>query len=88
VPRHYGVRSQRYKLMRFYQFDEWEFYDLEKDPDELRNEYNNPAYANQIAEMKTELDRLRKHYDDDSDVTVQPKEWQKKMRNPVTAAVK
>jgi len=82
VPRHYGVRSHQYKLMRFYQFDEWEFYDLEKDPDELSNEYNNPAYATQIAEMKTELTRLRKHYDDDSDVTVQSKQWQKNMREP------
>ena len=86
VPRHYGVRSDRYKLMRFYQFDEWEFYDLEKDPDELQNEYNNPAYAAQIAEMKTELERLRTVYDDDSDVAVQPEEWQKKMREPVAAA--
>jgi len=87
VPRHYGVRNHQYKLMRFYQFDEWEFYDLEKDPDELNNEYNNPAYANQIAEVKTELDRLRQHYDDDSDVMVKPEQWQKKMRTPATAAI-
>ncbi len=80
VPRHYGVRSHRYKLMRFYQFDEWEFYDLENDPDELTNQYNNPEYAEQIAEMKAELKRLREHYDDDSDVIVMPKEWQDKLR--------
>jgi arylsulfatase A-like enzyme len=85
VPRHYGVRTSTYKLMRFYQFDEWEFYDLENDPDELTNQYNNAAYANQIADLKTELDRLRKHYDDDSDVSVQSKEWQTRMRTiPVT----
>jgi arylsulfatase A-like enzyme len=86
VPRQYGVRNHKFKLIRFYQFDEWEFYDLEKDPDELSNEYDNPAYAAQILEMKTELDRLRKHYDDDSDVHVMPNEWQKKMREPATAA--
>ena len=80
VPRHYGVRSHKYKLMKFYQFDEWEFYDLEKDPDELQNEYNNPAYKAQIAEMKAELERLRTHYDDDSDVTVKPEAWQKTVR--------
>jgi hypothetical protein len=87
VPRQYGVRNHQYKLMRFYPFDEWEFYDLKKDPDELSNEYKSPAYASQIAEMKTELDRLRQHYDDDSDVTVQPNKWQKKMRTRATAAV-
>jgi arylsulfatase A-like enzyme len=82
VPRHYGVRSHRYKLMRFYQFDEWEFYDLKNDPDELTNEYNSPQYADQIAEMKSELERLREHYDDDSDVSVQSQEWQDELRLP------
>lgn len=82
VPRHYGVRNERYKLMRFYQFDEWEFYDLETDPDELTNQYNNPEYADQIAEMKQELERLRTHYDDDSDVSVQSKQWQDNLRLP------
>lgn len=81
VPRHYGVRGEKYKLMHFYQFDEWEFYDLANDPDELVNEYENPAYAKQIAEARTELERLRKYYDDDSDVSVKPKQWQDGLRN-------
>jgi len=81
VPRHYGVRGEKYKLMHFYQFDEWEFYDLENDPDELVNQYENPAFAKQIAEAKTELDRLRKHYEDDSDVSVKPKQWRDDLRN-------
>ena len=80
VPRHYGVRTQTHKLMRFYQFDEWEFYDLVADPDELTNQYENPEYQSKIAEMKTELKRLRKMYDDDSDVSVMPKEWQDDLR--------
>ena len=87
VPRHYGVRSKDYKLMRFYQFDEWEFYDLVNDPDELTNEYNNPKYAKQVAEMKAELERLRKQYDDDSDVRVQSQEWQDSLRNPDPSVV-
>jgi uncharacterized protein YktA (UPF0223 family) len=74
------VRGERYKLIHFYQFDEWEFYDLEKDPDELVNQYKNPAYAKQIAETKVELDRIRKHYDDTSDVSVKPKQWQDGLR--------
>ena len=85
VPRHYGVRNQRYKLMRFYQFDEWEFYDLENDPDELTNQYENPQYADAISEMKIELKRLREVYQDDSDVSIKPEAWQTEMRT--TAAV-
>lgn len=80
VPRHYGVRTETHKLIYFYQFDEWEFYDLVNDPDELTNQYDNPDYAEKVAELKSELTRLRKVYDDDSDVRVKPKEWQVEMR--------
>lgn len=81
VPRHYGVRNHQFKLMRFYQFDEWEFYDLENDPDELTNQYSNPEYANQIAQMKQELERLRELYQDNSDVSVKPEAWQQEIRS-------
>jgi arylsulfatase A-like enzyme len=80
VARHNGVRNERYKLIHFYQFDEWEFYDLEKDPDELQNQYGNSDYQSQINAMKAELDRLIKLYDDDSDMTVKPAEWQAQFR--------
>jgi arylsulfatase A-like enzyme len=80
VARHYGIRTERFKLFRFYQFDEWEFYDLETDPEELTNEYNNPAYADQIATLKKDLDNIREHYRDESDVGVMPAEWQERMR--------
>ena len=84
VPRHYGVRTATHKLIKFYQFDEWEFYDLKNDPDELVNQYNNPAYAAKISAAKRELDRLREHYDDDSDVAVKSKQWQQQMRQRTT----
>ncbi len=85
VPRHYGVRTAKHKLMRFYQFDEWEFYDLENDPDELTNQYGNPDYADKIAALKQELERLRTHYDDDSDVSVKSSKWQTEMRTTQSA---
>ncbi|MEO0448322.1 MAG: sulfatase/phosphatase domain-containing protein, partial [Verrucomicrobiota bacterium] len=66
VPRQYGVRTDRYKLMSFYQFEEWEFYDLENDPDERTNLYNNPEYAAQIEQMKQRLIALQTEYGDDS----------------------
>ena len=75
-----GIRTDRYKLIRFYQFDEWELYDLKKDPDELQNEYNNPDYADVIKTLTKDLEQLRQHYKDDSDMKVMPKKWQQQFR--------
>ncbi len=62
VYKHYGVRTERYKLVHFYTLDEWEFYDLEKDPHEMQSEYENPEYASQVQQLKEELVRLQQHY--------------------------
>lgn len=65
VKRHYGVRTNRYKLIHFYyDVDEWELYDLEKDPHEMTSVYNNPAYTKVQAELKQQLIELRKKYGD------------------------
>ena len=80
VPRHNGIRTNRYKLMHFYQFDEWEFYDLRSDPDEYNNLYGNPEYKNLVNRMKRELKGLVEKYDDDSDMSVKPKSWQDEVR--------
>ena len=80
VPRHNGIRTNRYKLMHFYQFDEWEFYDLKSDPDEYNNLYNNPEYQSLVKRMKNQLNQLEKKYEDDSDMTVKPKSWQNEVR--------
>jgi len=67
--RHYGVRTKRHKLIHFYHdIDAWELYDLEKDPRELNNVYNNPAYANTVKEMKAELKRLQELYGDSDEL--------------------
>ena len=80
VPRHNGIRTNRYKLLHFYQFDEWEFYDLKSDPDEYNNLYNNPEYQSLVKRMKNQLNQLEKKYEDDSDMTVKPKSWQNEVR--------
>jgi len=65
VKRHYGVRTERYKLIHFYNdIDEWELYDLKSDPDEMRNVYSDPAYADTVKELTVELKRLREKYKD------------------------
>ncbi|MCD2426176.1 sulfatase [Niabella pedocola] len=65
VKRHYGVRTNRYKLIHFYyDVDEWELYDLEKDPHEMKNVYNDPAYASVRKNLYKKLVQLRKQYKD------------------------
>lgn len=70
VEPHFGVRTERYKLLYFPQLDHWEFFDLETDPHELRNRYDDPAAADQIAALKGEIKRLQKELGDDGQVKV------------------
>lgn len=80
VAKHYGVRTQRYKLIRYYQFDEWEFFDLRNDPDELVNQIDNPEYTKPIKRLKAMLAKLRTEYQDETDISVQSAEWQSEFR--------
>ena len=67
--RHYGVRTKRYKLIRFYHdIDAWELYDLEKDPLELRNVHGEPAYAGVGRALEAELRRLQAFYRDSEEL--------------------
>jgi arylsulfatase A-like enzyme len=85
IPRHYGIRTERYKLMHFYQFgNEWELYDLQSDPDELQNLYGKKGTAKLTADLKKQLRVLQKNYEDDSDISEKPKEWQDKVRPGTT----
>jgi hypothetical protein len=76
-PAHYGLRTTRYKLIFFYGLPldaagavgaptppYWEFYDLEKDPDEMSNAYHDPAYDRVIQELKAELLRIKRQLGD------------------------
>lgn len=71
VKRHYGVRTDRYKLIHFYNdIDTWELYDLEKDPTEMKNLYGDPAYAKVQKDMHKKLKQLQKMYDDPIEETL------------------
>jgi len=69
---HYGVRSKTHKLIYYYNdplgqpgahacddAPEWELFDCERDPLELCNVYDDPAYADVVAELSAELDRVQ-----------------------------
>ena len=62
VPAHEGIRTDRYKLIHFYDTDEWELFDLEKDPQEMVSVYSDVGYAPIVRTMKAELARLKAEY--------------------------
>ena len=63
VKKHYGIRTERYKLMHFYDdIDTWEFYNLKKDPKELNNAIDDTSYKEVIGQMHQKLDSVQKKY--------------------------
>jgi arylsulfatase A-like enzyme len=62
VPKHEGVRTDRYKLIHFYGKNVWELYDLKKDPQEMKNVFDNPDYLKRRENLKMELKRLKRQY--------------------------
>lgn len=80
VAAHFGVRTDRYKLIYYYGLPlgaagaldeptppEWELFDLQKDPAEMKNVYDDPAYTDVVNELKAKLRRLREELEDDKD---------------------
>jgi arylsulfatase A-like enzyme len=66
VQPHYGIRTKKYTLAHFYyNIDVWELYDLEKDPEQINNLIDDPAYAEVISELKNELKDLQEQYEND-----------------------
>ena len=65
VKRHYGVRTDRYKLIHFYNdIDQWELYDLREDPSEVNNLYEKEGYDDITKNLYEELLKLQKQYND------------------------
>ena len=66
VAPHYGVRTDRHKLIYYYETEEWELFDLVDDPREMRSVYDEPERAELVATLRAELRRLREQYGDDT----------------------
>ena len=67
VARHYGVTNGEHKLIHLYalegeKINDWELFDLQKDPNEMGSVYGDPSYAKVQAELTAELNRLRSLY--------------------------
>ena len=70
VKRHYGIADARYKLIHFYyDIDEWEMYDLKKDPHEMNSVYNDPEYAEVREDLHERLNKIRAKYGDSDELT-------------------
>jgi hypothetical protein len=63
---HVGVITDRYKLVHYYKPDinEWELLDRQQNPEETKNYYSDPAYADVVVELRAELQRLREEVGD------------------------
>ena len=64
VAKHLGIRTDRYKLIYFYELGEWELYDLVTDPSEMRNLYGQPPYKALSEDLKRRLSKLTEQYGD------------------------
>ncbi len=64
VQKHHGVRTDRYKLINYYDLGEKELFDLETDPQEMHSVYNDPEYAEIQTAMEEELLKLKEYYKD------------------------
>jgi arylsulfatase A-like enzyme len=64
VQPHYGIRTERYKLIYYNKLDQWELFDLLRDPHELKNLYSDPAHAETVKQLKAEMYRLKRELKD------------------------
>jgi arylsulfatase A-like enzyme len=62
VRRHDGVRTDRYKLIHYYDLQEFELFDLKTDPHEMRSLHRSAAHAEVMETMKKELAKMRTQY--------------------------
>lgn len=71
VSPHFGVRDDRYKLIRFYKrVEQWELYDLQEDPLEISNVYDDPAYRKVVRAMKKKLRKEIRSFEDDEAMAI------------------
>ena len=63
VAPHEGVRTDRYALIHWPTHGEWELFDLETDPNEIHNVYDDPRFATVRKLMHVKLEQVRSAHD-------------------------
>jgi len=82
VTPHIGLRQGRYKIIYYYPFNEWEFYDLESDPHEKENLSNNTSKIDLFHAFRKKLmntaksENIERYYDEFSE------DWRREQRSP------
>jgi arylsulfatase A-like enzyme len=65
VAKHFGIRTSKYKLIRFYYPEEaWELYDMENDKMEMKNLANDPKYKKVVEDLKKQLKETAAYFKD------------------------
>jgi arylsulfatase A-like enzyme len=72
---HYGLRTDRYKLIHYYTINEWELFDLEKDPDEMMSVYSSPEYRDIVKMLSERLDGERIATGDTVELKATSRHW-------------
>jgi len=83
---HYGIRTYTHKLICFNRIDQWELYDLEKDPGEMDNLYGQPGYEEITGSLKEELYTLQSELGDKKEDTGEFPNIGKLAANPLHVA--
>jgi arylsulfatase A-like enzyme len=88
VAPHYGVRTDTgYKLVHYYQTDEWELFDLNKDPNEMKSLHDDSEYASIRESLQLRIKELQAQYQD-SQPTAPPPKMSRKQANPKAPGLK
>ena len=82
VAKHCGIRNERYKLIHYHQFDEWELFDILKDPNEQNNLYVDSIDPKLVEIIKTKLITKRKKLGLGKLLEPMPEEWRRIYRGP------
>ena len=79
VARHYGIRTKTHKVIHYYQFNEWELFDLKNDPAEIYSITDSQA---QFEFLKNKLLTIKEKVGDYTDVSIMPEQWRRIYRGP------
>ena len=79
VSSHNGIRTPNHKILHYYQFGEWEFFDLKKDPSELTNVFESNKMFNIL---KAKLFQIQDELRDNADKSIMPEKWRRIYRGP------